>query len=351
MDWLTYSFSGRYACQKKLDYRNGVAENSDMNNKLKIAVLDGFTTVGHDLNWDAFKQYADIVVFDRTPKEKIIERASDADAVFTNKVPLFKEQLDALPKLRYIGVLATGYNNVDVRLAAERGIVVTNIPQYGTDSVAQAVFAHILNISNRVAVHAEAVRSGVWCKSADVCFRLTEQVELAGKTLGIIGFGAIGRKVARIAEAFSMNVLAFAPSREIGEFYGAARICPVDEIFASSDIVSLNCPLNEKTAKIITAQSLSKFKRGAWLINPGRGGLIDENALADALNSGRVAFAGLDVLSVEPPAGGNPLLGLSNCFITPHNAWTTTEARRRLLGICLENFKAWCSASPINTVF
>ena len=312
-----------------------------MQNKPTIVILDGYTTVQNDLSWNIFNQVANVVAYDRTPPEKIIERAKDADAVFTNKVPMFRPQIENLPKLKYIGVLATGYNNVDLQCAKERGIVATNIASYGTQSVAQAVFAHILNIANRTALHAESVHNGDWCKSADICYCLTSQTELENLTLGIIGFGAIGRKVAEIANGFGMKTIAFSPSRKANETIGKTQIKTIDEIFAQSDIISLNCPLNEKTEKIINAQNITKCKRGAWLINTGRGGLIDEFALADALKSGQIAYAGLDVLSVEPPTKENPLLQIENCFITPHNAWTSASARQRLINICFENFTSW----------
>ena len=321
-----------------------------MNAKPKLVVLDGYTAVFDDLDWRAFDAIADAEVYQRTPPDKIIERAANADAVFTNKVPLFRGQLDALPKLKYIGVLATGYNNVDIPLARSRGITVTNIPSYGTESVAQQVFAHILNMANRVADHAASVRAGAWCSSKDICYCLTRQTELSGLTLGIVGYGAIGRAAARIGAAFGMKVLACRRSGKIGEIDGCAQIASLGDVLAKSDIVSLNCPLNEKTDKIINAQTIAKMKRGAWLVNTGRGGLVDEPALAAALKSGQIAFAGVDVLSSEPPKPDNPLLGLENCFITPHNAWTTTAARRRLLKICFDNFAAWLAGSPINTV-
>ena len=317
---------------------------------MKLVILDGYMATREDLNWNALSDFAQVEIFDRTPPEKIIERSIDADAVFTNKVPFFKEQIQQLPKLKYIGVLATGYNNVDLQFARERGIVVTNIPAYGTNSVAQEVFAHILNISNRVELHSNSVHAGHWCKSSDICYCLTQQTELANLTLGIIGFGAIGQKVAQIAEAFDMRVLAYSPSKKIGDLYGKTRIASIDEIFAESDIISLNCPLTSATDKIINAQNIAKCKHGVWIINTGRGGLIDEHALAEALKSGSVAYAGVDVLSVEPPVVENPLLSCSNCFITPHNAWTTQSARKRLIDTAINNFKSWLSNSPINVV-
>lgn len=333
---------------KKLDERRRGAHTCAMDKKMKIAVLDGYTTTRDDLDWSCFAPYAEVVAFDRTPKDKIVERALEADAVFTNKVPMFAEQLDALPKLKYIGVLATGFNNIDVPLCAKRGIAATNIPAYSTDSVAQEVFAHILNISNRVALHAQSVRRGDWCKSPDICYCLAPQTELAGKTLGIVGFGAIGRKVAQIARAFSMNVVAFSPSKKAGDVFDGVRIATLDEVFSESDIVSLNCPLKPETDRLIRAENIAKFRRGAWLVNTGRGGLVDERDLAEALQSGQIAYAGLDVLSTEPPPPDNPLLKLENCFITPHIAWTTSAARRRLVSICLQNFRAWLGGERLN---
>lgn len=317
---------------------------------MKLVILDGYMATREDLDWNALSNFAQVEIFDRTPPEKIIERSIDADAVFTNKVPFFKEQIVQLPNLKYIGVLATGYNNVDLQLARERGITVTNIPAYGTSSVAQEVFAHILNISNRIELHSNSVHTGDWCKSPDVCYCLTQQTELANLTLGIIGFGAIGKKVSQIAEAFDMRVLAYSPSKKVGDTYGKTRIADIDEIFAQSDIISLNCPLTSATEKIINSENIAKCKRGVWIINTGRGGLIDELALAQALKNGSVGYAGVDVLSVEPPVAENPLLSCDNCFITPHNAWTTQSARKRLIDIAINNFKAWINGSAINVV-
>ncbi len=318
-------------------------------NGLKIVVMDGKTAAMDDLGWSDFEKLGELVVYGNTPKDKIVERAAGADAVLTNKVPFFAEQFSALPRLRYVGVLATGYNNVDLKEAASRGVEVTNVPSYGTDSVAQEVFAHILNISNRVQTHAEAVNRGEWRDS--MCFCLTPQVELAGKSIGILGFGKIGRKVAEIASAFGMKVVAFSPSRKAGLSEGAVRFVSRDDLFETSDIISLNCLLSSETEKIINAKNLSKMRRGVWIINTGRGRLIDEEALADALKSGKVGAAGLDVLSSEPPSKGNPLIGIPNCFITPHNAWTTFEARRRLLRIAFENLSEWASGlAPKNSI-
>jgi len=316
----------------------------------KTVILDGLTASQDDLNWDALKALGDVEVFDRTPRELIIERAENADAVLTNKVPLYAEQLALLPKLKYVGVLATGYNNVDIEEAARRKIPVTNIPAYGTDSVAQLVFAHILNIANGVWACADSVSRGGWSRSIDITYRVVPQVELAGLRLGVIGYGTIGRKVAQIGLAFGMKISAFSPSRGTSGRDGAVEFKSVDEIFAESDIISLNCPLTDKTRNIIDAAAIAKMKRGVWIINTGRGPLIDEAALAAALDTGRVGAAGLDVLSREPPKDGNPLIGAKNCFITPHIAWTTSAARRRLMEIAFENLKAWKNGAPQNTV-
>lgn len=317
---------------------------------MKISILDGFTCVRDDLNWSQLEKFGDVRAYDRTPTNLIIERAYDADIVLSNKVPLFAEQLKNLPNLKYVGILATGYNNVDLNLTRERKIVVTNIPEYGTDSVAQAVFAHILNISNATQIHSEAVSRGDWGRSEDICMCLTPQVELSGQTLGIVGYGAIGRKVAKIARAFGMNVVAFSPSRQVGASDDVASFLSLDEVFMRADILSLNCPLNVNTAKIINAENIRKMKKGAWIINTGRGGLVDENALAQALVSGQISAVGLDVLNEEPPRSSSPLIGLRNCFITPHNAWTSKAARARLIGIATDNIAAWISGSPKNVV-
>ncbi len=318
--------------------------------RLKIAILDGFTCVRDDLDWSAIEALADVSAYDRTPSECIVERALGADVVLTNKVPMFEPQLRALPGLKYIGVLATGYNNVDLALAKKLGILVSNVPEYGSDSVAQAAFAHILNISNAVGRHSEAVAAGAWGKCPDVCFCLTRQVELAGKVMGIIGYGAIGSKVARIAAAFGMRVKAYSPSRKPGSSDSVVEFVGMDEIFGQSDIISLNCLLNDATKDIICSRNISKMKRGVWIINTGRGGLVNEADLAAALLSGQVGAAGIDVLCKEPPAGGNVLIGLPNCFITPHNAWTSREARSRLINTVAENISSWISGSPKNIV-
>ena len=318
--------------------------------KIRIAILDAYTTVRDDLDWSPLEKFGTVYSFDRTPPELIVERARSADAVLVNKVPMFAEQLGGLPNLKYVGVLATGYNNVDLKFARSRGIPVSNAPGYGTDSVAQAVFAHILNISNRVQAHSEAVERGEWARSRDVCFCLSATVELSGKTLGVFGYGAIGRRVAEIGAAFGMRALAFSPSRAAGTRDAVAEFVSAGELFSRSDIISLNCPLNDATAGIVCAQTIAKMRRGVWIINAGRGGLVDEGALAEALERGVVGAAGLDVLCEEPPVSGSPLIGAPNCFITPHNAWATREARARLIEIAAENIASWLEGRPRNIV-
>ena len=316
----------------------------------KIVILDGYTTIRDDLNWQVFEELGNVDVYERTPPELVIERAKDAEVILTNKVFLGKEQLQNLPKLKYVGILATGYNNIDLDTARNLGIVVTNIPNYGTDSVAQCIFAHILNISNAIETHSQAVKNGAWTKSPDICFCLTKQVELANLTLGLIGYGAIGKKTAQIAKAFSMNVIAHTPRLELGKTDQFATYTSLDDIFAKSDIIAMCCPLNAQTDKIINAQSIAKMKDGAWIINTGRGGLIDEPALADALKSGKIGAIGVDVLSVEPPSADNPLISAPNSNISPHNAWTTTQARQRLIDIAFNNLKSWINGNQINVV-
>jgi len=316
----------------------------------KIVILDGFTTVRDDLSWKTFEEFGKIVAYDRTRSWELIERAKDADAIITNKVYIGKEQIAQMPKLKYIGLLATGYNNIEIEPARERGIDVVNIPDYGSDSVAQAAFAHILNIAVRTEEHSQAVRRGDWSKCSDPCFCITKQTEIAGLTLGLIGYGAIAKKIAKIALGFGMKVFAYSPSSPAGETKGGVSFKTEDEIFAEADIVSLNCPLNEKTRHIVRAETIAKMKDGVWIINTGRGPLVDDDALADALRSGKVGAAGLDVLSKEPPPADNPLLSAPNCRITPHNAWTTFAARKRLLGIARDNLAAWLAGKKQNVV-
>lgn len=316
---------------------------------MNIVILDGYTLNPGDLSWSDIEKLGKLKVYDRTPAGLTLERCRDAEAVFTNKVVLGKNIIQQLPKLRFIGVLATGYNVVDVQAAREAGIAVTNIPAYSTPSVAQMVFAHILNFTQQVALHSRKVREGLWSGHTDFCFWLTPQTELAGKTLGLIGFGRIGQEVAKIGDAFGMNILFYKPSpaKQIPPRYRQASLA---EVFAESDFLSINCPLTDENKEFVNAEMLSLMKPGAFLINTGRGPLIREADLAEALNSGRIAGAGVDVLSAEPPAKDNPLLSARNCYITPHIAWATFEARTRLMKIAAENLHAFQEGRPQNLV-
>ncbi len=317
--------------------------------KCNIVVLDGYTLNPGDLSWDALKELGNCTVYDRTAAADVVERCKDADIVLTNKVPLRAVEMDGLPRLRYIGVLATGYNIVDTAAAASRGIVVTNIPAYSTASVAQMVFAHLLNIVNATQLHTDSVRCGEWCRCADFSYMLSPQTELAGKTIGIVGLGNIGRSVAKIADAFGMRVLA-KTSKDASQLPPYITSVSFETLFAESDVVTLHCPLTPDTQHLIGAEALAQMKQGAILINTGRGPLIDEKAVADALNNGHLRAAGFDVLAVEPAAQDNPLLQARNAFFTPHIAWATYEARVRLMDIMLQNIRAFLAGSVINQV-
>ena len=314
---------------------------------MKIVVLDGFCLNPGDLDWSVFEQFGELTVYDRTPANLTVERSKDADVLLTNKTVLNAENMSQMPNLKYVGVLATGYNVVDLQYAASRGIVVTNIPAYSTASVAQMVFAHILNITNSVEHHSQLVRSGAWSSSIDFCFWNRPQVELAGKTIGLVGLGNTGMATARIALAFGMKVIAVTSKTDLPE---GIKSVSYSDLWRQSDIVSLHCPLSDNTRHLINTDALAQMKPTAILINTGRGPLIDEQALADALNSGQIAAAAVDVLSTEPPAADNPLLTARNCQITPHIAWATREARERLMGIAFANLKAFADGSPINVV-
>jgi len=303
----------------------------------KLVVVDGYTVNPGDHSWDGFRAVADIEVYDRTPAPLLIERARNADLVITNKVRFPLEVLQQLPRLRYIGVSATGYDIVDVKSARERGVTVTNVPAYGTASVAQAAIALLLEICNRVQLHSDAARSGEWSRNPDWSYSKTPLIELAGKTMGIIGFGRIGQQVARIAEALGMRLI-------------STRDASLDEIFRTSDVISLHLPLTPKTRELINADLIEQMKPSAILINTARGLLVNEQDLAGALNSGRIAGAGLDVLTVEPPVDGSPLLSARNCIVTPHIAWATKEARARLLTTVLENVQGFLEGTPRNIV-
>lgn len=316
---------------------------------MKLVVLDGHTLNPGDLSWDPLPAGAEFRVFDRTSPDQLYERCKDADILLTNKTPLTSSVLKALPSLKYIGVLATGYNVVDVEQAARQNIVVTNVPAYGVNSVAQLVFALILELCNHVGQHSDAVRSGAWSHSLDWCFWQTPLVELHRKTLGIIGYGRIGQSVAHLGQAFGMNVVVTSGRSSANQTHGV-RWVTLDEVFVQSDIVSLHCPLNASTKGMVHAERLARMKREAFLINTSRGGLVVEEDLADALNTERIAGAGLDVLSKEPPPESNPLLRAKNCIVTPHLAWATREARGRLMATALANVTAWLSGTPQNVV-
>src|SRR5688572_5065393 len=317
---------------------------------MKITVLDGYCLNPGDLSWDAFRKLGEIEVFDRTRAEDVITRASGAEAALTNKTPLSRQSLEQLPALRYIGVLATGYNIVDVDAARERGIVVTNIPTYGTASVAQFVFALLLELCHNVRLHADAVRTGEWTKNPDWSFWKSPLIELAGKTIGIVGFGRIGRQAARIADAMGMRVIANDTFHGEEPRYEGFRWASMDELLRECDVVSLHSPLFPETRGMINATTLKLMKASAFLINTSRGPLVVDQDLADALNAGRIAGAAVDVLSVEPPAADNPLLSARNCLVTPHIAWATKEARSRLMAAAIENLIAFHEGKPRNVV-
>lgn len=316
---------------------------------MKLTVLDGHGVNPGDLSWEGFREFGEVEVYDRTAPELVIERAADADALLINKAVLDRDVLRSLPKLRYVGVLATGYNVVDTAAAAELGITVTNIPAYSTMSVAQIVFSHLLAIVSRVEYYTQENRNGRWTASVDFCYWDNLLPELDGKTFGIVGFGNIGQAVARIALAFGMKVKAYT-SKDASALPAGVEKAGLDELFSTSDVVSLHCPLTEGTRNMVNAERLRQMKPSAILINTGRGPLVDEDALAEALNSGRIYAAGVDVLSSEPPRDGNPLLKARNCFITPHLGWATKEARIRLMDIALSNYRAFLSGHPQNTV-
>lgn len=318
---------------------------------MKIVILDGYAANPGDLSWERFSQMGDLTVYDRTAPEDVVQRAQGAEAVLTNKVLITREVMDALPCLRYVGVLATGYNVVDTVEAHRRGITVTNIPAYSTMSVAQMVVAHLLNITNGVALHAQSVREGEWERSRDFCFQKLPVVELDGLTFGIVGLGNIGMATARMVQSMGMKVLAFSSKKkEELESLGISKAESYEQLFRESDVLSLHCPLTSETQHLVCAERLSLMKSSAIVINTGRGPLVDEQALADALNQGRILAAGVDVLKQEAPRDGSPLIGARNCHITPHIAWASLAARRRLLDIAADNIEAYASGSARNVV-
>ena len=316
---------------------------------MKIVVLDGYGLNPGDLSWESMQTLGELEVFDRTSPAELHQRASDAEALITNKTIISAEDMKALPQIKYIGVLATGYNVVDIDAAKALGIVVTNIPAYSTRSVAQMVFAHLLNITQRVGHYADENIKGRWTNNADFCYWDTPLVELDGKKIGIIGYGNIGQAVAAIATALGMKVYVYSSKPQFLLPQGVQRMS-IDEIFQECDVVSLHCPLTDDTNGMVNSTRLNSMKSSAILINTGRGPLVNEQDLADALNNGVIAAAGLDVLSTEPPRKDNPLLTAKNCFITPHIAWATKEARIRLMDIAVNNLKSYIGGSIINNV-
>jgi glycerate dehydrogenase len=317
---------------------------------MKIVVMDGYCLNPGDLSWDALRVFGEVVVHDRTPASEVAARAQGAAMVLTNKTPLTRDTLARLPELKYIGVLATGYNVVDVLAAREQGVTVTNIPTYGTASVAQFVFALLLELCHNVKLHSDAVRAGEWSHNDDWSFWKSPLVELDGKTMGVIGFGRIGRAVGRIANAMGMRVIASDPRQDSAPGYDAFRWAAVEELLSESDVVSLHSPLFPETQGMINQGTLARMKPSAFLINTSRGGLVVDQDLAGALNSGSLAGAGLDVLTVEPPAETNPLLSARNCLVTPHIAWATREARARLMDGVVGNVQAFLAGTPRNVV-
>lgn len=316
---------------------------------MKIVMLDGYTTNPGDLSWDFLYDYGDTEIYDRTPADKVLERCEDADIIITNKTPLTKEIIDKLPKLKFVALLSTGYNIVDYVYLKEKGIPVSNIPAYSTEAVAQLVMAFLLELSMNVGVHSVSVKAGEWASSVDFCYWKTPLFELSGKTLGIFGFGRIGKAVAERAKAFGMKVVAYTP-RMHGNEPDFVKFMPLDEMLKNSDVVTMHCPLTPETESIVNDSFINKMKDGAILINTSRGTVIDEAALADALNTGKLGGAGLDVLSTEPPKPDNPLLSAKNCFITPHIAWASFETRERLIGIFKSNMEAFLNGQPQNVI-
>lgn len=313
---------------------------------MKITILDGHALNPGDVSWDIFKQFGDLTIYDRTPDSQIVERIGNSDIVFLNKVNITEEIFSACPNLKYIGVLATGYNVIDIEAAKRHNVLVTNIPSYSTDAVAQHVFALILHFTNHVSIHNDSVKNGGWVKSPDFCYWISPLMELKGKTLGIFGYGSIGSKVAEIAKAFGLNVICCSRTQKPN----MPKMVTFEELLKKSDFISLHAPLTDKTKNIINKESLSLMKKSAYLINTARGGFVVEQDLADALNNNKIAGYAADVVLSEPMNASSHLLTAKNCIITPHIAWAPLETRQRLLGIAEENVKAWLSGNPINVV-
>lgn len=316
---------------------------------MKIVVLDGHAANPGDISWEPLRRFGEVAVYERTPRELLVQRIGNADAVLTNKARIDDAVLAACPNLKYVGELATGYNNIDVEAARRRGVTVCNIPAYSTMDVVQMTFSLLLDICMNAARHSAAVHAGKWASCPDFCFWETPLIELAGKTLGIVGFGRIGRAVSRVAVAMGMKVLCHS-RRQQGEVPEGCRWASLEEIYAESDVISLHCPLNDDSRGMINRDTIARMKDGVILINTGRGPLVAEQDLADALNAGKVYAAGVDVVSEEPIRADNPLLTARNCVITPHIAWAPLAARQRLMDIAVDNLEAWVKGEPINNV-
>ena len=317
---------------------------------MKIVVLDGYALNPGDLSWKAFEQFGEVIVHDRTTPDEIVKRAQGATVLLTNKTPVREKVIDALPELRFIGVLATGYNIIDIDVAHKRGIVVSNIPDYGSYSVAQLTMALLLELCHHVQRHSDSVRSGKWASSIDWSYWEHPLVELAGKTMGIIGFGNIGNKVADMAASFGMNILGSARTQSDQSHRKNFQWAAVPDLLTQSDVVSIHCPLTPETKGLINSESLRSMKRTAFLLNTSRGPIIVDEDLSDALDNDVIAGAGIDVLSVEPPHKDNPMFKAKNCIITPHIAWATREARSRLMNMAVQNVQAFTRGTPVNTV-
>ena len=318
--------------------------------RMQLVVLDGYTLNPGDNPWDSLARLGELTVYDRTPPEHIVERARSADIVLTNKTPLRADTLAQLPQLKFVAVLATGFNIVDVAAARRRAIPVSNVPEYGTDSVAQHVFALLLELASHVGVHDAAVHAGEWVHATDFCFWKTPPIELAGLTMGIVGFGRIGRRVGELAHAFGMRVLAAGGTRRAPPSYRPFEWREIPQLFAEADVVSLHCPLTADNAEFVNRDLVRTMRRAAFLINTARGGLIDERALAEALQAQELAGAAVDVVSIEPMRADNPLLTAPRCLVTPHVAWATVAARRRLMETTVRNVEAFLAGRPINVV-
>jgi glycerate dehydrogenase len=317
---------------------------------MKIVILDGYTLNPGDLSWEGLQQLGEVEIHDRTPADLVVERCMGAEIVFTNKTPIAAEAINSLPELKYIGILATGYNIVDVEAARQKGMVVCNVPGYGTASVVQLTFALLLELCLHVQRHSDAVSSGRWASSVDFCFWDYPLIELSGKTIGIIGFGHIGQQVGDVATAFGMQVIGSSRHQSDQSQRRNFKWASIPELLEQSDVVSIHCPLFPETRGLINKESLQRMKPSAFLLNTSRGPIIVEEDLAEALNKGVIAGAGIDVLSVEPPAKDNPFFSAKNCIITPHIAWATKEARGRLMDITVQNLRAYLNGLPINVV-